>query len=401
MNWSDRFAKCTALMKRSAVREVLRLTARPDMISFAGGLPAAELFPLDRVREASDAVLRNSGRQALQYGETEGLAPLRDWIASQFSRPQFQVQRENILITTGSQQALDLIGRVLLDEGDRVIVENPTYLALLSAWRPVGVQFLAASSDADGLRTDDLAPLLSQRPRLIYLTPNFQNPQGTTLTESRRKALIALAREHSVPIVEDNPYGELRYSGTALPNLLEIDAAANADPELDSLVIYTGTFSKVLMPGLRVGWIIAARQLIDKLVQAKQGADLHTSTLCQHLALQMLNDRVLDDFLPVLRRNYGERRDVMLDSLEKHFPKGATWFRPDGGMFLLASLPDSVNTAELLPEALRRNVAFVPGEEFHLYGRGKNTMRLNFSSAPPDRIEIGIERLGDLLRAFA
>jgi 2-aminoadipate transaminase len=302
-----------------------------------------------------------------------------------------------VLITTGAQQALDLVGRILLEEGDRVIVENPTYLALLSAWRPTGAGFLPVACDAGGLQVGKCKALMKHKPKAIYCVPNFQNPLGATLTLARRKRLVALARQHSMAIIEDNPYGELRYSGSALPNLLELDARNGAASELDSRVIYAGTFSKVLMPGLRVGWVIAARAVIDKLTLAKQAADLHTSTLSQHLALELLRRGFLEEFVPVLRRHYGQRRDAMLEALEKYFPKRATWTKPEGGIFLWVTLPKRIDASQLLPAALQQRVAFVPGEEFHLNSEGKNTMRLNFSNAPPARIEEGIKKLGRLL----
>jgi 2-aminoadipate transaminase len=384
-------------MKRSAVREILKVTANPEIISFAGGLPAAELFPVARVKEALGAVLDRVGGKSLQYSESEGLAGLRDWIASQFTTAELRVERDNVLITSGGQQALDLVGRVLLEPGDRVIVENPTYLALLSAWRPQGVEFLAAPSDDDGMQVEAIEPLLKQRPKLIYLSPNFQNPQGTTLGEARRHRLAALLREYDVGLVEDNPYGELRYTGQPLPHLLQLDAAAQPASGPGNHVIYVGTFSKVLMPGLRLGWAIAAREVIDKLVQAKQAADLHTSTLNQHLALELLSQGFLEKFLPLLRQTYRQRRDRMLTALEKHFPKPVSWTHPDGGMFLLARLAKGQDAGALLPAALARKVAFVPGEEFHLNGDGRNTLRLNFSNTQPEQIEIGIRCLAEAL----
>jgi 2-aminoadipate transaminase len=397
MNWGANFARRTALMKSSALRELMKVTARPEVISFAGGLPAADLFPVAQINAAVSAVLATWGGQALQYSETPGLPELRDWIATRFSNAQLRVARENVLITTGAQQALDLVGRILLQEGDRVIVENPTYLALLSAWRPTGVEFLPVPCDAHGIQVETCLPLMELKPKALYCVPNFQNPQGATLTLSRRKMLVALARRHSMAIIEDNPYGDLRYSGSALPNLLELDARVGAASEYESHVIYAGTFSKVLMPGLRVGWVIAARPVIEKLTLAKQAADLHTSTLSQHLALELLRRGFLEEFLPALREQYGLRRDAMLEALEKYFPKGATWTTPEGGFFLWVTLPKHINAGQLLPAALAQHVAFVPGEEFHLHGEGKNTMRLNFTNASPARIEEGIKKLGRLL----
>ncbi len=343
-------------------------------------------------------MLDRVGGQALQYSSTEGLPELRDWLARRFSNERLRVRSENVLITTGAQQGLDLIGRILLDAGDRVIVENPTYLALLSAWRPTGVDFLPVKCDADGMRVEKCEPLMKRKPKAIFCVPNFQNPQGTTLSASRREKLVALARRHSTAIVEDNPYGELRYSGSALPSLFQLDARNDGASGFDSRVIHTGTFSKVLMPGLRVGWVIAARAVIEKLTHAKQAADLHTSTLSQHLALELVRQGFLEEFVPVWRANYRQRRDAMLAALKKYFPKGTTWTKPEGGMFLFVTLPKHINAGEILSDALELGVAYVPGAEFHLNGEGKNTLRLNFSNSQPERIEAGIKALGKLFQ---
>jgi 2-aminoadipate transaminase len=395
MNWDEMYAKRTRRMKRSAIRELLKVTRRPEVISFAGGLPAAELFPIPQVKAAVDAVLQSLGGKSLQYGETEGVPELREWVAHHFSRNGLQITAENVLITTGAQQALDLVGRVFLDENDRAVVENPTYLALLSAWRPYVGEFLAVPSDEHGMQVDALPKLLEKRPKLVYITPNFQNPQGTTLTQERREKLVALLREHGIALLEDNPYGELRFDGQALPHLLEIEAAESGG--IPNHVMYSGTFSKVLMPGLRVGWVIAAPEVIDKLGMAKQAADLHTSTICQYAALELLRRGFLDEFVPVLCKSYGQRRDLMLSALEKHFGGKAKWNRPEGGMFLLVTLAAKYDTTKLLARALEQNVAYVPGEEFHMNGEGKNTMRLNFSNARPEQIEEGIRRLASVI----
>lgn len=345
-------------MRRSAIRELLRCTRQPEMISFAGGLPAPEMFPLEEVRGAAKAL----NASALQYGETEGVAELRDWVAQRFNRP-----RENVLIVSGAQQGLDLLGRVLLNEGDPVEVENPTYLALLSAWRPLGVRFVR------------------EHGKIAYTVPNYQNPQGTTLDLAQRRALL----DRGIGIIEDDPYRELCFEGEPLPTLLELDRGEN--------VIHVNTFSKVLAPGLRVGWVIGPEAVIEKLVQAKQAVDLQTSTFNQLLILELLRSGIWERQIPRLRATYRERRDVMLAALEKHFPEEATWTRPVGGMFLMVHLPPDMNAAELLPACLENNVAFVPGEEFHIDGTGQNTMRLNFSNAKPERIEEGIRRLAGVI----
>ena len=385
-------------MKRSAVRELLKVTAQPEILSFAGGLPAPELFPVAETAAAAQVVLAREGARALQYAQTEGVAELRDWIAARFSTPARKLSRENVAITSGAQQALDLAGRVLLDPGDTVLVENPTYLSLLSAWRPLGAKFAAAPCDAGGLRPDALAPLLQRGPKLLYTMPNFQNPQGATLAAERRLPLVNLLREHGVALLEDDPYGELRFEGQTPPRLVDLDARSGPDGALDFNVIHAGTFSKILAPGLRLGWITASEEVVDQIVLAKQTADLHTSPFTQLIALELLASGFLDRQIPRLRRAYKERRDVMLQALAAHFPEGVTWTRPEGGMFLLATLPPGCDAGALLPLALERKVAFVPGVEFHLNGEGRNTMRLNFSHTPPERIEEGIRRLGALLK---
>jgi 2-aminoadipate transaminase len=398
MNWNHHFAGRTAQMQRTAVRELLKLTARPGVISFAGGLPAPELFPLERVRQVTDAVLVRAGQAALQYGETEGLAELRDWIAGQFSTPELRVMRSNVVIVSGGQQALDLVGRVLLNPGDLVAVENPTYLALLSAWRPMGVEFLPVACDAQGLRSDLLRRITrTRRPKLVYTVPNFQNPQGTTLAGDRRLELIDWLQAAGVGLVEDNPYGDLRYSGDALPNLYTLDLSQRAKVE-DGQVIYVGTFSKVLMPGLRIGYVVAPEPVIEKLVRAKQAADLHTSTLNQHITWELLRGGFVVEHVKLLCQKYLERRDAMLRALEGYLPEEATWTRPAGGMFLMVTLPRGVSGRALLNKALERQVAFVPGEDFHLNGEGQGTIRLNFTNAAPELIEEGIKRLGRVLK---
>jgi 2-aminoadipate transaminase len=395
MDWTARFAKRTTSMKKSAIRELLKVGNRPGMISFAGGLPAPELFPIAEVEAATQRVLREHGRKALQYGETEGLAALRDWIAEKFSTANVKLKRTNVLITTGAQQGLDLLGRILLEDSDKVIVENPTYLTTLMAWRPLGVEFLAAPTDTEGMRVDDLRPLLAQKPKVIYAQPNFQNPSGITLSAARRTKLVELARQTNTPIVEDNPYGELWYDQEPLTSLLELDARTNSAGDLQSHVVYLGTFSKVLAPALRVGWTIADEALIDKLALAKQAADLQSSTFNQYIALEMVQ-RGLD--VAKLRTVYRERRDAMLEALKKHFPNGATWNRPAGGLFVWVTLPPQIDAMVLLPKAVEKNVTFVPGEDFHADHSGKNTIRLNFSNAGVDDIHAGIERLASVIK---
>lgn len=391
VKWNDRFADRTALMKRSAIRELLKVTASPEIISFAGGLPAPDLFPLEAVQAATERALARHGSRTLQYGESEGVAELRDWIADRYSRSGLQITRANVLVTHGAQQGLDLAGRVFLNPGDRVALENPTYLALLSAWRPLGVEFHGIPSDSDGMCVSEIFSRARRTPKLVYTIPNFQNPQGTTLSLARREELVRACREEGITLLEDDPYGELRFEGEELPSLLALDAAIAA-PGSEN-VIHTGTFSKVLAPGLRLGWVIAPGAVIDKLVEAKQASDLHTSTFSQFIALDLIQSGVIETQLPRLRAEYKRRRDAMLGALRRHAPPGIGWTHPQGGMFLLMSLPPSLDATELLARALEQQVAFVPGETLHLDGEGKNTIRLNFSNSSPERIEEGIQRL--------
>ncbi len=384
-------------MKRSTIRELLKLTSQPGMISFAGGLPAPETFPVDALRAASDKVLATLGSRSLQYSESEGITPLRDWVASRFATNGAPVRRENVVILNGSQQALDLVGRVLLDENDSVLVENPTYLALLSAWRPLGAQFRAIPDSGGVLDLEALLSLFAANPKLAYLIPNYQNPQGSLMPLAHRHQIAQFLREHGQLLVEDNPYGDLRYEGEALPDILHLNARQDSSGGLETEVIRTGTFSKVLAPGLRLGYVVASQEIIEKIVLAKQSADLHTSSFSQYLVLELLQTGLLDTQLPKIRALYRERRDAMLAAMERYFPDAIRWTRPQGGMFLLATLPNGVNTSDLLPAALEQKVAFVPGADFHLDGRGENTMRLNFSFNPPEVIADGIRRLGQVL----
>jgi 2-aminoadipate transaminase len=413
MNWNKCFAERTQYMRRSTVRELLKVLDQPGMISFAGGIPAPELFPIEETAQATARVLERRGRDALQYGATEGLAPLRDWIAARFSTPRFEVRRDNVLIVTGSQQGLDLLGKVFLDAGDRVLVENPTFVAMLSAWRPLQPDFVPVPSDEEGMCVDALPPVLSEGAKLIYLVPNFQNPQGTTLSLARRRQLLDLVRGRAV-VIEDNPYGELRYGGEAMPHLVELDWDAclgmtSGAPvplrkpeskviQLDPCVIHLGTFSKILAPGFRVGWVVAPAEVIDKLVQAKQTADIHTSTFCQHVVLELIQSGLLEGQIFRLRAAYAARLDAMLSALERFFPAEATWTRPDGGMFLFVTLPEAIEAKALLQQALDCNVAFVPGEDFHFDDSGHNTFRLNFSNAAPEQIEEGVKRLASVIK---
>ena len=402
--WQFRYALRTEGMGSSIIRELLKLTEQPDVISFAGGLPAPEIFPTEAFRAAADKVLREQGSKALQYGMTEGYAPLRRLIVQEMARSGIQAQEDNVLITSGSQQALDLIGRLLINPGDKILTERPTYLGALQAWAAYQARYVTVPIDHEGLRTDLLEEALRAGPKFMYILPNFQNPGGVTLSLERRMALVRMADDYGVPIIEDDPYGQLRYSGEALPPLVVLDCdhlesrACDGHGYFTGNVIYTSTFSKTLAPGLRLGWIVAPVDVIKRCVQCKQGMDLHTSSLIQMVTYEVAKDGFLQQHGQRIRRVYAERRDVMLAAMDRYFPAEVTWTRPEGGLFLWAWLPENIDTADVLKAAVeRQRVAFVPGHAFHPDGAGKNTMRLNFSNAQPEMIEEGIRRLGLIL----
>ncbi len=397
--WKSRYAVRTKTIKSSAIRELLKITQKPEMISFAGGLPAPDVFPIDRFQEACRRVLELNGHQALQYGASEGFEPLREMIARHITRYGINAKTENVLITSGSQQALDLIGKLLINPGDRVLVEAPTYLGALQAFTVYGAEYVSVESDDDGLRTNLLEDPLRTGPKFMYVLPNFQNPGGTTLSEGRRHELVLLADKYGIPIVEDDPYGQLRYEGEHLPPLVVIDRENLRSDNGYSIgnVIYLSTFSKTLAPGLRLGWVVAPADVIAKFVQLKQGADLHTSTFAQVIAYEVAKDNFLDDHIKLIRKVYRERRDVMLEALKKFFPSEVTWTHPQGGLFLWVTLPEAMDCNKLFEIAIKENVAFVPGDCFYAGNgfakEGSRHMRLNFSYVQPEQIREGIRRL--------
>ncbi len=402
--WTSRYAQRTKNIKSSAIRELLKITQKPGVISFAGGLPAPDVFPTERFREACTKVLEKQAHLALQYGATEGYEPLREMIARHTARYGVKAKPENVLITSGSQQALDLIGKLLINSGDRVLVEAPTYLGALQAFNVYGAEYICVPSDNDGLRTDQLEAYLRRGPKFMYVLPNFQNPGGTTLAEGRRHELVLLAERYGIPIIEDDPYGQLRYEGDHLTPLIMLDRQNMRDEDGYSTgnVVYLSTFSKTLSPGLRLGWIVAPPEVIAKLVQIKQGADLHTSTFVQMVAYEVARDNFLDEHIKLIRRVYGERRNVMLHALEEYFPPEVTWTRPQGGLFLWVTLPEGMDCHRLFEAALKENVAFVAGDSFYAGNgyadEGRRHFRLNFSNAQPEQIREGIRRLSVAIR---
>ncbi len=391
VHWERMLAKRTQNMKSSAIRELLKITQLPDVISFAGGLPAAELFPVREIEEACHYLLREEPKRALQYSTTEGHPPLREFLAESMSKYGIQHTPHNILITTGSQQALDLIGKIFIDPDTPVLTGRPTYLGAIQAWRAYETRFITVPLDDEGMIVDEVEPLVEkEHPRFIYVLPNFHNPAGTTLPEERRRRLVEIARKHDLIIVEDDPYGALRYEGE---DLTPIAAMA---PER---TLYLGTFSKTLTPGLRIGWIVAPAEIIARLVQAKQGADLHSSTFDQMIANDVAQRGILKAHIRRIRQVYKERRDTMLDALSEFWPSECSWTRPQGGLFLWARVPEQVNTQDFMQKALAKKVAYVPGNNFFpLNDGGFDAMRLNFSNAQPELIVEGVRRLGLALK---
>jgi len=398
--WDERYALRTDNMGSSAIRELLKLTSQSDVISFAGGMPAPEVFPIEEFKEACDVVLSEMGDRALQYGTTEGYQPLRELIASNAAKYGIQISADNVLITSGSQQALDLLGRIFINRGDRVLVESPTYLGAIQAWNAYGVKYVTIPSDKDGMVTDMLESRLRTGIKFIYVLPNFQNPTGVTLSRERRKTLVEMADAYGVPIVEDDPYGQLRFEGEHQTPVVVIDDEMRAKevPIYSGNVIYTSTFSKILAPGLRLAWVVAPPEVITKLVQAKQGCDLHTSTFNQYIAYELAKSPWMKTHIQLIRKVYTERRDTMIHALEVNMPENVHWTHPKGGLFLWVTLPKSLDTSRIFNEAVAEKVAFVPGVPFHPLGGGENTMRLNFSNSKPEMIDEGIKRLANVIK---
>ena len=388
-NWT--LAARAAKMNPSVIREILKVTEKPGIISLAGGLPSPKTFPVDAFARAAATVLAQDGPAALQYAASEGFPALREAVAQWLP---WDVDPAQVLITTGSQQGLDLVAKVLVDEGSRVLVETPTYLGALQAFSPMEPTIVSVASDDEGPLVDDFAATAghdSGRARFMYLLPNFQNPTGRTMSEARRAALVAKADELGVPLVEDNPYGDLWFDQPPPAPL----TARNPEG-----CIYLGSFSKVLAPGLRLGYVVAPQAIYPKLLQAKQAADLHSPSFNQRLVAEVLKDGFLERHVPTIRALYKRQRDAMHAALERELASlGVTWSRPDGGMFLWARLPAGMNAIELLPEAVERNVAFVPGAAFYAEAPDARTLRLSFVTASPAQIDAGIKALADTVRA--
>lgn len=394
--WDEFYSASARAMTRSLIRELLKLTRRQGIISFAGGLPDPATFPVEELKTITAHVLECEAHLALQYGPTEGDAHLRDELVKWMAKDGVRVTRDQVLVTLGSQQGLDLVGRVFLDPGDLVIVELPSYMAALQVFRSYRAEMVGIPQDDDGMRIDLLDRTVVQlshegrRPKFIYVVPDFQNPSGVTLSHDRRIRLLELAHHYHTLVVEDSPYRELRFEGTALPPLIALDQTGE--------VIYLSTFSKTLCPGLRIAWIAATDDFIRQCVTAKQGMDLCCPAFTQAIAAEFCAGGHMARRIPGIVDRYRHKRDTMIAALAREMPEGVTWTRPQGGLFLWVKLPAELDTERLLPEAVEEGVAYVVGSGFHADGGGRNAMRLNFSFPSPEEIDEGIHRLARLVK---
>lgn len=387
--FSQRAQKLTS----STIREILKVTVRPEVISFAGGLPSPEGFPIDTIRQAFAQVFDDSAKTALQYGPTEGYDPLRQWVADDLKRAGADVDVDEILIVSGSQQALEMLGKLFVDPGSKVLIEAPSYLGAIQSFSLFEPVYETVPTDHQGLDPEGLTDERAAGARFIYVLPNFQNPTGLTLGLERRQALVRRCAELDLPIVEDDPYGELRYAGESQPSLLGLGRKAGAT------VIRLGSFSKVLAPGLRLGYIVAPKPIIAKLVQIKQATDLHTATLTQMAVYETVKSGFLTTHLPLVRDLYKRQCGYMLQAMDEYFPDTVSWTRPEGGMFIWVTLPDHIDATELLGHAIAQNVAFVPGAPFYAGEDARvNTLRLSFVTVSEQKIQEGIKILGDLIK---
>ena len=377
-----------------AVGAILQAAADPKIISFAGGLPAPELFPVKEMKAAVDKVFEEHGQEAMQYGAAKGVTALREVIQQHVKEKEtVDSELDNVLVTTGSEQALDLVGKAFVDPGDTVLVEQPTYLCALDVFRSYGANFASVEMDEDGMKMDALEEALKANlnTKLIYTVPNFQNPTGRTMTEERRKQLAELAEKYDVYVLEDNPYGEIRFSGQHVPAVKSFDKSGH--------VFYMSTFSKTLAPGFRLGWLVADKAVVNKLTVLKQSADLHTDNLAQFAVAQFFADNDVDAHVKEISALYGKRKDLMLEGIKKYFPEGVKYTDPEGGMFLWVEVPGVDDTVELFKECLEHDVAFVPGDPFFAGEVQPGAFRLNYSNMKEDQIEVGLKRLGAALTA--
>ena len=397
IDYSKFLADRTKYMKASEIRELLKLAEEKEVISFAGGLPDPNTFPREKLARIAANVIEEHGDMALQYGPTLGLSPFRAVLKQFLMRNNVKVNdTDEVIVTTGSQEALYLLGKIFIDPGDYVLVEAPTYLAALNAFREFGAKFASAPVDDEGMKVDVLEEKAKKlkregaRLKLIYTIPTCQNPSGVTMSRERRKHLLELAEELDLIVVEDDPYSFFSFK--------PVDAEPLKTMDKSGRVIYLGTLSKILSPGMRIGWALASKEIVRSLELAKQAVDLHTPSLTQYIAMEAIKEGVVDETIEKAKSLYKKKLEVMLKALEKYFPKGSSWTKPIGGLFIFVYLPKGVNTKELLPQAIERGVAYVPGQSFFAEGGGENTMRLNFSYPPVELIEEGIKRLGEFFK---
>ncbi len=392
-----RFAERTDDMRASEIRELLKLGKDPEIISFAGGLPSSKTFPVSRIKKLCSKILKKYSTSPLQYGATEGINEARETLAKRMKKFGVKCRKENVIMTNGAQEALDLVTKIFVNPRDFVALEVPSYLGGICSFRNYQSRFLTVGMDQHGMKTGELEEKLRkmgkkrERVKLIYAIPNFHNPAGVSMSRKRRKHLAEIAEKYSIPVMEDDPYAELRYSGKALKSIKSLDS--------QGLVMYISSFSKIFAPGFRLGWIVAEKELARKITIAKQGTDLCTNVFSQYMASEYIESGWMDRQLPKTRKLYRKRRDVMLDALERYLPGGCTWTKPEGGMFLWATVPDKIDTKEMFADAVKKyKICYVHGAAFCVDGSGRNSMRLNFSYENESRIEEGIRRLGKLIR---
>jgi len=388
LNYSNRMDG----IKASEIRELLKLTQQPEIISFAGGLPAPELFPVEEIKEMSIKVLEDMGTKALQYGPTEGYDPLREKIAKRMKKYGVDTDMKNILITSGSQQGLDFTGKIFLDKDDVVLCESPSYLGALNAFKAYEPKFIEIPTDDDGMNMEELEKVLktTDNVKVLYVIPDFQNPSGRTWSVERRKKVIELANKYNLPIVEDNPYGELRFEGEMPPSIKSFD--------IEGRVIFLGTFSKTLCPGFRLGWTCADYEVLNKYILIKQGADLQASTFSQMILDRFLTEYDLDEHIEKIKSVYSKRRDLMIKTMREEFPEDIEFTIPEGGLFTWVTLPESINARDLATKCIEKKVAFVPGGSFYPNGGNENTLRINYSNMDEERIVIGVKRLAESIK---
>lgn len=383
------FAERMKNVHKSFIREILKVTEDSNIISFAGGLPNPKSFPIDEVKESVSSVLSEGGEECLQYSTTEGYRPLREYIAKRYLNMGLNVDADEILITNGSQQGIDLIGKVFLNKGDKVLVESPTYLAAIQSFGLYEPQFRSVPLLEDGVDTNALNEILSaEKIKLFYSVTNFQNPTGITYSKSKRQEVAEILKDKDTIFVEDNPYGEIRFLGEDIPPVKAY---------LEESVLF-GSFSKIVSPGMRLGWIVADEEIMEKVIIAKQASDLHSNYFTQRVVYQYLIDHEVDEHIKKIKEMYRKQRNMMVSMIEAHFPEGVKYTKPEGGMFLWVTLPENLSSMDLFELAIKENVAFVPGQAFYTDGGGKNTLRLNFSNSDEEKIEEGIKRLGKAIK---